>query len=234
MKKIFLGPPGAGKGTYSSRVSPIRKIPHISTGDIFRKNIKDQTEIGKQVKKILEKGDFVPDELTINMIKERLNHPDAQKGFILDGFPRTITQAQALKELFDIDLVLNLIIPEDILLERALARRICKECGDIYNIADINRKGIKLPPVSPKQEGICDKCEGELYQRADDNKKTILDRLEIYKKQTKPLIDFYTNSGILKNIKITSAPEIMIPKILEILENLEKLKINPRQQHLLL
>jgi adenylate kinase len=218
MRKIILGPPGSGKGTYSKRLSPIRNVPHISTGDIFRKNIQDQTKLGKQVKEIIERGEFVPDELTINMIKERLNQPDCKKGFILDGFPRTITQAQALKDLVDLDLVLNLVIPEDILLEKALARRICKNCGDIYNIADIDRYGIKMPPLNPQQEGICDKCGGELIQRDDDNEKTILERLEKYKKQTQPLIDFYNNLRILKDIKIIGSPDIMIPEIIGALE----------------
>lgn len=226
MKKIFLGPPGSGKGTYSKRLSPIRGIPHISTGDIFRQNIKDETELGKQVKEILDKGGLVPDELTVNMIKDRLNQEDASKGFILDGFPRTIPQAKALQDIQDIDVVLNLIIPEDILLEKALARRVCKNCGDLYNVADINRNGVEMPPMSPEQEGKCDKCEGELIQRADDNEKTILDRLDTYKKQTQPLIDFYTDLGILKNIKITSAPDVMVPKIIDLLEELGNLTEN--------
>jgi len=222
MKKIFLGPPGSGKGTYSKRISPIRNIPHISTGDLFRENIKNETEIGKKVKEIIDKGELVSDSIVIEILKRRISEEDCKKGFILDGFPRTIEQAKVLQGLKEIDVVLNLVIPEDILIEKICARRICKNCGDIYNIADINRQGIKMPPMNPKEEGKCDKCGAELIQRKDDNEKTVKDRLETYKKEIQPLIDFYKNLGILKDIKITSSPEIMVPEILGMLKNFEK------------
>jgi len=222
MKKIFLGPPGSGKGTYSKRISPIRNIPHISTGDLFRENIKNETEIGKKVKEIIDKGELVSDSIVIEILKRRISEEDCKKGFILDGFPRTIEQAKVLQGLKEIDVVLNLVIPEDILIEKICARRICKNCGDIYNIADINRQGIKMPPMNPKEEGKCDKCGAELIQRKDDNEKTVKDRLETYKKEIQPLIDFYKNLGILKDIKITSSPEIMVPEILGMLEEFEK------------
>ena len=217
MRKIFLGPPGSGKGTYSKRISPILGIPHISTGDLFREHIKNQTEIGKQVKELLDAGHFAPDELTIKIVEERINQEDCKKGFILDGFPRTIFQAEALQEIIPIDVVTNLIIPEDILVEKICSRRICKNCGEIYNIADINRNGILLPPMNPKEDGICDKCGKELMQRDDDNKQTVLERLEVYKNETQPLIDFYREKNLLKDIEITGPPEVMVPIILKAL-----------------
>jgi len=221
MKKIFLGPPGSGKGTYSKRLSPIRNVPHISTGDLFRKEIKNETKIGKNVKEFIELGQLVPDNVTIEIVKQRLNKDDCQKGFILDGFPRTIPQAEMLNNISNIDAVLNLIIPEDILIEKICARRNCKDCGDIYNIADINRGGIKMPPMNPKIEGKCDKCNGELIQRADDNEETIKKRLKIYQQETQPLIDFYKQKNLLKDIKITGPPEEMVKVILKILEELK-------------
>ncbi len=222
MKKIFLGPPGSGKGTYSKRISPIRNAPHISTGDLLRENINNQTEIGIKAKSFMDAGKLVPDEIVIEMLSQRIQKDDCKNRFILDGFPRTIEQAKVLQELSNIDAVLNLVIPESILIEKACARRICKNCGDIYNIADINREGVCMPPMSPKKEGKCDKCEGELIQRADDNEQIVKERLEIYKKQTQPLINFYNEQRLLKNIKITSAPEIMVPIILEILKEIEQ------------
>ncbi len=221
MKKIFLGPPGSGKGTYSKRISPILEIPHISTGDLVRDEIKKETELGKKAQEYYNRGDLVPDELILELFKQRFEQDDAKKGFILDGFPRTIPQAQALLKITPIDVVTNLVIPEDILIEKACARRVCKDCGDIYNIANINRSGVRMPPMPPKQEGQCDQCQGELMQRADDNEQTIKDRLEIYKKETQPLIDFYNELGLLKNINIIGSPNEMVPKILEILKEVD-------------
>jgi len=222
MKKIFLGPPGSGKGTYSKRISPIRNIPHISTGDLFRENIKNSTEIGKKVKEFMDKGELVPDNIVIEMLKNRISEEDCKNGFILDGFPRTIRQAKTLQNLSDIDIALNLVIPEDILIEKICARRVCRNCGDIYNIADINRQGIRMPPMNPKEKGKCDKCGEELIQRDDDNEKIVKERLKIYKNQTQPLIDFYKNLGILKDIQITGPPEEMVLKILDVLGEFEK------------
>ena len=224
MKKIFLGPPGSGKGTYSKRISSQHNIPHISTGDILRENIKNSTSIGIKAKEVMDKGELVPDEIVIEMLKQRISKEDCEKGFILDGFPRTIAQAKVLQGLKEIDVVLNLVIPEDILIEKICARRVCKNCGDIYNIANINRKGIRMPPMNPVIENACDKCQGELIQRDDDNEDTIKNRLEIYKEQTQPLINFYKELGLLKDIKITSAPETMIPIILDVLGEIENTK----------
>ena len=193
MKKIFLGPPGSGKGTYSKRISPQHNIPHISTGDLFRDNIKNSTEVGNKAEGYMEKGELVPDEIVNEMLKQRIENSDCEKGFILDGFPRTVTQAKVLQGLTDIDVVLNLIIPEDILIEKICARRVCKDCGDIYNIANINKQGVRMPPMNPQQEGICDKCQGELIQRTDDNKETVTKRLNEYKEKTEPVIKYYKN-----------------------------------------
>jgi len=222
MKKIFLGPPGSGKGTYSSRISPILNIPHISTGDLIRDEINKSTELGKKAKEYYDAGKLVPDEFILNLFKQRIEQPDCKNGFILDGFPRTIPQAQALQKITNLDVVTNLVIPEEILIEKACSRRICKNCGDIYNISNINRCGVRMPPMNPKEKGKCDKCGGEIIQRADDNEQTIKDRLEIYKKETQPLIDFYKNLGILKDIKITSPPNEMVPIILEIIKEIDE------------
>lgn len=217
MRKIFLGPPGSGKGTYAKRISPIRNVSHISTGDLFRDNIKNSTEIGVKAKEFMDKGELVPDEIVINMLKERLTQEDCKKGFILDGFPRTIPQAEMLRNISEIDMVLNLVIPEDILIEKICSRRVCKDCGDIYNIADIKRQGIIMPPMNPKQKGICNICQGELIQRDDDNEEIIKNRLKIYKDQTQPLINLYNSQGILKDIKIIGSPEVMVEIILKTL-----------------
>lgn len=226
MKKIFLGPPGSGKGTYSKRIAPKHKVPHISTGDILRENIKNQTEIGEKAKIYIDKGELVPDEIVIEMLKGIISQPDCEKGFILDGFPRTIEQAKAIQESIKIDIVINLNLPEDILIEKICARRVCKGCGDIYNIADINRSGVKMPPMNPKQEGICDKCGDELIQRDDDNEEIVKQRLETYKKQTQPLIDFYKQAGLLKDVHITGPPEEMVEIILDVLEEIEEILKN--------
>jgi len=221
MKIIFLGPPGSGKGTYSKRVSPALNIPHISTGDIFRDHLKNETEIGKKVKQIMDSGGLVSDEIVMEIVKLRIEKDDTKNGFIFDGFPRTLEQARQLDDITKIDVVLNLVIPENILIEKLTARRTCEKCGNIYNIADINREGITMPPMLPEKEGICDKCGGKLIQRTDDNEETIRDRLEEYKKQTEPLISYYRKKGLLLDINIHAAPETMVPEILEKLKNIE-------------
>ena len=220
MKLIFLGPPGAGKGTYSIRICEQKGWAHISTGDILRENIKQQTEIGMKAKGFMDKGELVPDEIVINMVKVRLQNLDCEKGFIFDGFPRTTAQAQALEGITQIDIVINLMIPDWVLIEKILARRTCEKCGDIYNIADIKfgpNNEYEMPPVAPKQEGICDKCGGNLVSRSDETEGVIKNRLEIYKQQTQPLIDYYREKGLLKDVDVTGSPDIMVPKILQVL-----------------
>src|SRR3989338_342960 len=221
MKLIFLGPPGSGKGTYSSRICPKFGIPHISTGDIFRAEVKAGTELGKKAEVVMKSGGLMPDSITMEVIEKRLIQPDCKNGFIADGFPRTIAQAEALEKITKIDIALNLVIPDDILIEKITARRTCRKCGDIYNIADINRSGVRMPPMLPKVEGKCDKCGGELYQRADENPETVKERLEIYKNQTAPLIDYYRKKGLLRDVIITAPQNEMVEKILKILESVK-------------
>lgn len=195
MRLILLGPPGAGKGTQASAIVEKYNIPHISTGDIFRANIKEKTELGKQVEEYLNKGLLVPDELVVSIVKDRISKEDCKNGFLLDGFPRTVAQAEALDEelknmSLTIDKVINIQADKDLLIERIIGRRICRDCGATYHI--------KFSPT--KKEGICDKCGGELYQREDDKLETVEKRIEVYTEQTKPLIDYYAKKGLLLNV----------------------------------
>jgi len=219
MKIIFLGPPGVGKGTCASRIAEKMKIPHISTGDMLRTEIAAGSDIGKKAKEIMDKLALVPDELVLNMIKQRIENTDCKNGFILDGFPRTLIQAEELEKITETDIVINLTQPEDILIERISARRTCKNCGNAYNIADIQREGINMPPLLPKTEGICDKCGGQLIQRSDETPEIIADRMKVYRNQTEPLIDFYRKKGILIDVFVDSAPAKMVEKIYEMIES---------------
>ncbi|MCD6364031.1 MAG: adenylate kinase [Synergistetes bacterium] len=189
---VFLGPPGAGKGTQASLLKSKYGIAHISTGDILREAVKKGTELGKKAREYMDRGLLVPDEIIIGIIEERLAEPDAQKGFILDGFPRTIPQAEALDRLLEkkrisLNAVFLFNANKETILERLTGRRVCKKCGALYHI--------RYSP--PKIEGVCDKCGGELYQRDDDKEETILRRLDVYRNQTEPLIDHYRKKGIL-------------------------------------
>lgn len=190
MKIILLGAPGAGKGTYASRLKSEYDIPHISTGDLLRESIKNKSEQGLKAKEFMDKGEFVPDEIIIKLLRERLSQKDAKKGVFLDGFPRTKNQAEILDELIKVDKVLNFEIKNDVILRRLGGRLLCKDCGWGYNKH-------KLPP---KQEGICDKCSGELHQREDDKEETILDRIDKYYEETVPLVEHYSKQGILHRI----------------------------------
>ena len=191
-RMVFLGPPGAGKGTQASLLKSKYGIAHISTGDILREAVKKGTELGKKAKEYMDRGLLVPDEIIIGIIEEGLAEPDAQKGFILDGFPRTIPQAEALDRLLEkkrisLNVVFLFNANKETILERLTGRRVCKKCGALYHI--------RYSP--PKIEGVCDKCGGELYQRDDDKEETILRRLDVYRNQTEPLIDHYRKKGIL-------------------------------------
>ncbi|MFH0711569.1 MAG: adenylate kinase [archaeon] len=190
MKKIFLGAPGSGKGTAASKIAPKRNVPHISTGDLFRENINKKTPIGAKAKEYIEKGELAPDEIVIEMLKKRIQQEDCQNGFILDGFPRTISQAEKLSKLTNIDLVINISVPKEIIIQRLSSRITCKECGKIFNA--IYHK--------PKNESKCDQCHGEIIRRPDDKPEIIQNRLKIYEEQTAPLIEFYKSKGILQNI----------------------------------
>jgi adenylate kinase len=215
MKMIFLGAPGVGKGTYASRIAPRLDIPHISTGDMLREELKKGSELGKKAKGYMESGGLVPDGIVISMLEERLDRDDCKKGFILDGFPRTIEQADALDGITDIDVVVNLNLRDEILIKKIAARRVCRKCGNIYNVVHIKEGELDMPPLLPKVEGVCDKCGGELYQRKDDEEDVVRDRLEVYKKETAPLIEYYREKGLVKDIKVMAGPEIMVPRILE-------------------
>ena len=202
IRTILLGPPGAGKGTQAARIIEKYQIPHISTGDIFRENIKNGTELGKKAKAYMDRGELVPDELVIDLATDRLLRDDCKAGFILDGFPRTVHQAEALDAFLKahdskIDVVLNLEVAEDELMKRLTGRRVCKSCGASFHV-------VSMPP---KQEGICDVCGGELIQRADDNEETAKNRIAVYNEQTSPLIDYYRAAGNIADIVGTGRPE---------------------------
>lgn len=195
MKLLIMGPPGAGKGTQAEMLVKELKITHISTGDMFRNAIKEGTEMGLKAKEYMDKGELVPDEVVVGMVKDRLSKPDCAGGFLLDGFPRTLPQARALDETLKsmniaLDAVINIDVPREKLMARLTGRRTCRNCGASYHIM--------FNP--PKVEGKCDKCGGELYQRDDDNEVAVSNRLDVYEAQTQPLIDYYKEKGILKNI----------------------------------
>lgn len=189
MNFIFLGPPGAGKGSLAVKVAEDYKIPHISTGDIFRANIKNQTPLGVKVKAIIDSGSLVSDEMTFELVKDRLAQDDCKNGYILDGFPRTIPQAEMLASLVSDIKVVNFEIKDEIVIRRLSTRRVCRGCGANYNV-------LTLPP---KVEGVCDKCGGEIYQRDDDKQESILHRMDVYREQTEPLIKFYSDKGSIQN-----------------------------------
>lgn len=190
MKLLFLGPPGAGKGTLAALVSGMYKIPHISTGEIFREAIREKTSLGLKVQSIIDAGQLVSDDITIELVKERLSKKDAKKGFILDGFPRTIPQAEALAEIVDINAAVNFDISDTDVVSRLSGRRVCKRCSHNYHIEF----------MKPKVSGICDNCGGELFIREDDKIDAITKRLEVYRSQTAPLIDHYRKKNKLIDI----------------------------------
>jgi len=213
MDLIFLGPPGAGKGTQAKMLVERYGIPQVSTGDILRAAVAEGTELGKKAKEYMEAGKLVPDEVVIGIIEERLKQSDCEKGFILDGFPRTVPQAEALDKVLEkmgrkIDHVLTLDVPEEELIRRLTGRRTCKKCGAMYHI-------IFNPP---KAEGVCDKCGGELYQRPDDNEETVRSRLSVYEQQTSPLIDFYEKKGLVRKIDGRGEIKEIFDQIVKILE----------------
>lgn len=217
MNLVLMGLPGAGKGTQAERIVEEYHIPHISTGDMFRAAMKDETPLGLEAKSYMDKGELVPDEVTIGIVRERLAKDDCQKGFLLDGFPRTVAQAEALEELLaemdrQLDYVINIEVDKSILMERLTGRRICKTCGATYHL-------VFNPPA---KEGVCDRCGGELYQRADDNETTVQTRLDVNIQQSQPLITFYEGKGYLRNLDGQQPIEKVFADIEELLGSLSR------------
>lgn len=212
MKIIMLGAPGAGKGTQAKMIADKYQIPHISTGDIFRANIKNGTELGMKAKSFMDKGELVPDELTVSMLLDRVGQPDCKDGYVLDGFPRTIPQAEELDRALSgrnekIDFAIDVDVPDENIVKRMSGRRACLKCGATYH----------MEHIPPKKEGICDSCGSELVLRDDDKAETVLKRLQVYHDQTQPLIDFYTRKGILKTVDGTQDMKDVFAAIVEIL-----------------
>ena len=212
MRTVLLGPPGAGKGTQAVKLVDKYGVPQISTGDIFRKNIKEGTELGKKAQEYMNAGGLVPDELVVDLVKDRLMQDDCKNGYLLDGFPRTIFQAEQLDKFLEeqgqaLDAVINFEVGHDTLIERLTGRRVCKNCGAGYHVKN-------LPP---KVEGICDKCGGELEQRKDDTVETAENRIVVYNESTAPLIEYYKNSGKLKNFNAENDHTVVFKEIVEVL-----------------
>lgn len=212
MKIIMLGAPGAGKGTQAKMIANEHKIPHISTGDIFRANIKEGTELGKEARTYMDEGRLVPDELTVRILLDRVAQDDCKGGYVLDGFPRTIPQAEVLEKELDklgdkVDFAINVDVPDENIINRMSGRRACLKCGATYH----------LKHVPPKKDGICDVCGCELVLRDDDKPETVKKRLDVYHEQTQPLIDFYTKRGVLKTVDGNADPKDVFAAIEEIL-----------------
>jgi adenylate kinase len=216
VRLVLVGPPGAGKGTQAQFIASHFAIPKISTGEIFRANVSEGTELGLEARKYMDAGDLVPDEVTIGMVKDRLGHDDARTGFLLDGFPRTVRQAEVLDDLLDpmsapLDVVLELVVDDDEVVRRLSGRRTCHQCGHVWHL--------DFDP--PGTEGICDRCGGELFQRDDDSEDTIRHRLEVYADQTSPLIGYYGDKGLLRGVDATGPVEDVTERAINALRRFE-------------
>ncbi|MGA2386424.1 MAG: nucleoside monophosphate kinase [Candidatus Bathyarchaeia archaeon] len=209
MKAVMFGAPGAGKGTYASRLQQKLGVETIATGDIFRELMKEDSELGRKVKGYVEKGLLVPDEVVVGVLKQRLSKIPSGKGFILDGYPRTLEQAKALEALNEIDVILLIDVPDWLIIERLSSRRICRNCGTVYNIRFLK----------PKVEGVCDKCGGPLYQRSDDTPEVIKKRLQVYQEQSKPLLEYFNKKKVpvvvSKTTSLDQPPEPIVDKMVE-------------------
>jgi adenylate kinase len=209
MRFIIFGPPGSGKGTYASRLQPKLGVDVIATGDLMREIMKEDTPLGRKVKGFVEKGQLVPDDVVVEVLKQRLAKSAGKKGFILDGFPRTIDQAKALEKLVKIDGIIVLTVPDQIIIERLSSRRICKNCGEVYNVRFLK----------PRVEGVCDKCGAQLYQRSDDKPEVIKDRIAVYERQTQPILKYYKEKKIpfveFKCNSLDMPPKVAVENILE-------------------
>ena len=210
LRLIFLGPQGSGKGTQASRLARLMGVPHVSTGEMLRQAVADGTELGKKADAIMQAGDLVPDELVVAMVGERLSQDDAACGYILDGFPRTIPQAEALDSFERIDAAIELSIGDEQVVKRLSGRRVCRQCGQIYHVAT----------MPPRMEGVCDACGGELYTRDDDKPEAIKNRLDVYRRQTEPLISYYEKAGKLEVIDSSTTPESSFEQLSHIIRNL--------------
>jgi adenylate kinase len=215
MRIVILGPPGSGKGTYSSRLANKLGIPHISTGDIFREEIENGSELGRSISSYVSNGKLVPDDIVNRVVEKRLSREDCMKGFILDGYPRTINQAEFLDAFFKIDAVINLNVPDEVIVRRLSSRLICRKCGAIYN-------RITLPP---KVDEVCDICGGELYQRDDDKPEVVRERIRIYKKEVAPLLEHYRKAGVVFDFfyepdesGMDASPDSVVEKIVKALK----------------
>lgn len=205
MRVIMFGPPGAGKGTVAGCLTGKWRVPHIATGDMLREHVRQGTDLGGQAQGYMEAGELVPDELIVQMVRRRLAQPDARAGFILDGFPRTLAQAAALDEMLErgLDLVLDLEVPEPELIRRLSGRRVCPECGAIYQV----------DTMPPRQPGVCDRCDGKLVQRSDDEPEAVRNRLEVYRKQTAPVLAYYRERGLLRSVDGTRGSQAVCDEV---------------------
>jgi adenylate kinase len=202
---VFLGPQGSGKGTVIGKIKDRYGVPHISTGDMFREALKDGTEFGKKAQEFMNRGELVPDDVTCGMVQERIARDDCVNGYMLDGFPRNLSQAEALSKTTAIETAVLIDVPEEVSLQRLSGRRQCRECSTIFHLSF----------VPPKQEGVCDKCGGELYQRDDDKPDAIKERLAIYRSETMPIADFYQKAGVLVTVDGAGTPDDVVARVLE-------------------
>lgn len=216
MRILILGAPGSGKGTYSEGISRSLHIPHISSGDLLR-HLRAHHRLSRKIRSYIDKGKPFPDRMMIPLLIKRLSRKDCRKGFIFDTV-YTVNQAKTFERIWGIDLVINLLLPDVVIVKKNLGRRTCRNCGTLYNLAKINELGVRMPALPPRREGICDRCGGPLFVRHDDNEKAIRIRLKLYRERAKPLLRFYRRRGIVRDVKVTGLPDKITSKILRIVK----------------